>query len=54
MPIILATQEIEIRKIKVQDQQGKKVSETPSYSKRWMWGRTLIISAMWIGRKSVV
>jgi hypothetical protein len=34
MPVILATQEVEIEKIMVQDQPGQKVYNTPSQPKK--------------------
>jgi hypothetical protein len=37
MPVILATKETEIRRIKVQGQPGQKVRETPSQQTIWAW-----------------
>jgi hypothetical protein len=45
--VILATQEAEIRSIKVQGQRGQKVGETPSQKISWKWWFPAVILSVW-------
>jgi hypothetical protein len=55
-PVIPATPEMEIRRIKVQGHPGQKVSETSSQTISLAWWHKPVILAMWeaVGKRTLV